>query len=92
MGWVVVRSIETSVQLAVSRVRRPGNWWVREQLSLCSDGRGRVNRRRPGRLPGYIRLVLLTLTSTPTPQTPDATALSYLLHKHPDRVQSFDLA
>lgn len=43
-------------------------------------------------MPGYIRLVLLTLTSTPTPQTPDATALSYLLHKHPDRVQSFDLA
>ncbi|GAA3183958.1 hypothetical protein GCM10020255_079450 [Rhodococcus baikonurensis] len=43
-------------------------------------------------MPGYIRLVLLTLTSTPTSQTPDATALSYLLHKHPDRVQSFDLA
>jgi len=43
-------------------------------------------------MPGYIRLVLLTLTTTPTSQTPDATALSYLLHKHPDRVQAFDLA
>ena len=31
--------------------------------------------------------MLLTITST----TPDATDLGYLLHKHPDRVQTFDL-
>ncbi|MGC0363950.1 3' terminal RNA ribose 2'-O-methyltransferase Hen1 [Rhodococcus sp. 27YEA15] len=36
--------------------------------------------------------MLLTLTSTSTADCPDATALSYLLHKHPERVQVFDLA
>jgi len=32
--------------------------------------------------------VLLTITTTARP----ATSLGYLLHKHPDRVQSFDIA
>ncbi|MDI9915830.1 3' terminal RNA ribose 2'-O-methyltransferase Hen1 [Rhodococcus sp. IEGM 1379] len=36
--------------------------------------------------------MLLTLTSTPTSRFPDATALSFLLHKHPDKVQTFDLS
>jgi RNA repair, ligase-Pnkp-associating, region of Hen1 len=35
--------------------------------------------------------VLLTLTAASSPDLPDATALGLLLHKHPDRVQSFEL-
>ena len=42
----------------------------------------------PDRRPGNTGRVLLTLTST----APDATDLGFLLHKHPDRVQSFQLA
>lgn len=34
--------------------------------------------------------MLLTLTTTATSALPDATDLGYLLHKHPDRAQSFD--
>ncbi len=33
--------------------------------------------------------MLLTLTSTATSTVPDATDLGFLLHKHPDRVQTF---
>ncbi|MCJ0902511.1 3' terminal RNA ribose 2'-O-methyltransferase Hen1 [Rhodococcus sp. ARC_M6] len=36
--------------------------------------------------------MLLTLTSTPTSRFTDATALSFLVHKHPDKVQTFDLS
>jgi 3' terminal RNA ribose 2'-O-methyltransferase Hen1 len=36
--------------------------------------------------------VLLTLTATSGAGMVDATALGFLLHKHPDRVQSFELA
>ncbi|SDD03489.1 3' terminal RNA ribose 2'-O-methyltransferase Hen1 [Rhodococcus tukisamuensis] len=38
-----------------------------------------------------VRSVLLTLTATATVDLPDATDLGYLLHKHPDRVQVFEL-
>ncbi|MFE3291533.1 3' terminal RNA ribose 2'-O-methyltransferase Hen1 [Rhodococcus sp. NPDC059234] len=36
--------------------------------------------------------MLLTLTATATDDFPDASDLGYLLHKHPDRVQAFDLS
>lgn len=35
--------------------------------------------------------MLLTVTLRSTPAQPDATELGYLLHKHPDRAQRFDL-
>ncbi|WP_426593664.1 3' terminal RNA ribose 2'-O-methyltransferase Hen1 [Cellulomonas sp. McL0617] len=36
--------------------------------------------------------MLLTLTSTSTPNVPSATDLGFLLHKHPDRAQTFELS
>ncbi|PTR40621.1 3' terminal RNA ribose 2'-O-methyltransferase Hen1 [Rhodococcus sp. OK611] len=37
-------------------------------------------------------MVLFTLTATATGGFPDASDLGYLLHKHPDRVQTFELS
>ncbi|QBJ98096.1 3' terminal RNA ribose 2'-O-methyltransferase Hen1 [Rhodococcus sp. ABRD24] len=39
-----------------------------------------------------VHSVLLTLTATATDEVPDASDLGYLLHKHPDRVQTFELS
>ncbi|WP_031940149.1 3' terminal RNA ribose 2'-O-methyltransferase Hen1 [Prescottella defluvii] len=36
--------------------------------------------------------MLLTLTATATDDVPDASDLGHLLHKHPDRVQTFELS
>lgn len=41
---------------------------------------------------GSVRSVLFTMTATATDDFPDASDLGYLLHKHPDRVQTFELS